>query len=144
MTCSLPGAVRFLLLFFVRSREREEEDELIFVGTGVSTALPVLGHLDGSCPVCMDALHNEKGPNRRNNVSILIRVAKTQQNILIDCGKTFRSAFLRSLAPLKVSRIDSLLLTHDHADAIDGLDDLRDLQPFGYVGLEWRSVNHLS
>ncbi len=110
--------------------EEEGEDELVFVGTGVSTALPVLGHLDGRCSVCMEALTVDTSPNRRNNVSLLLRVAATRQNILIDCGKTFRAAFLRTLAPLHVSRIHSLLLTHDHADAIDGLDDLRDLQTF--------------
>jgi phosphoribosyl 1,2-cyclic phosphodiesterase len=109
-------------------------DTLVFVGTGVSTGLPVLGHLNGHCNVCMEALLNYHSPNRRNNVSFLIYHAASNQNILIDCGKTFRDSFLRTLSSRKISQIDCLLLTHDHADAIDGIDDLRDLQVFSDTG----------
>ena len=111
----------------------EEKDLLIFVGSGVSTGIPYLGHTDGSCSVCFDALENPASPNRRNNVSLLIHTRQTKKNILIDCGKTFRDAFLRVLAKKKITHIDSLLLTHDHADAMHGVDDLRDLQTFQYT-----------
>jgi phosphoribosyl 1,2-cyclic phosphodiesterase len=55
-------------------------------------------------------------------------------NILIDAGKTFRDAYFTTMAPLGVQTLTALLLTHDHADAIGGLDDIRDLQAFRCVG----------
>ena len=42
---------------------------------------------------------------------------------MVDAGKTMRPACLKSLPKLGISSIDALLLTHDHADAIFGLDD---------------------
>jgi len=51
-------------------------------------------------------------------------------NILFDIGKTFRDSVLRTFIPLGISTIDYLLLSHDHADAIMGIDDLRDFQTF--------------
>mmetsp|Transcript_32715 Transcript_32715/g.82520 ORF Transcript_32715/g.82520 Transcript_32715/m.82520 type:complete len:89 (-) Transcript_32715:648-914(-) len=45
---------------------------------------------------------------------------------MVDCGKTMRDAALRHLAGHGVRAIDALLLTHAHADAILGLDDVRD------------------
>ena len=106
-------------------------DELVFVGTGHSAAIPSIGHLNDTCEVCMDSM-KPNSRNRRNNVSILIRVGATNSNIMIDCGKTFRDAFLDVLAPRKVSSLSSLLLTHQHADALQGVDDLRDLQQFQF------------
>lgn len=50
--------------------------------------------------------------------------------ILVDVGKTFRQAALKWLVPMKPSSIDAIFITHDHADAMFGLDDVRDLQRF--------------
>lgn len=105
------------------------KSKLIFCGTGVSTALPVMGHLNHNC-ACRDALLSPKSPNKRNNVSILLQLAETEKNFLVDCGKTFRDAYFNTLAPRQISTIDAVLLTHDHQDAIAGIDDLRDLQRF--------------
>lgn len=128
--------------------------KLVFVGTGVSTAIPVMGHF-GQC-ACRDAIANPSGPNRRNNVSILIELemdtpqqeqqgqektenkfdagapvgSANRRNILVDVGKTFRTAYFDCLVKRGLQRLDTLLLTHDHADAIQGLDDVRDLQKF--------------
>jgi phosphoribosyl 1,2-cyclic phosphodiesterase len=122
-------------------------DRLVFVGTGVSTGIPVIGHCAGrpDC-CCADALANPSGPNRRNNVSMLITrpgaVAATAggpagaaAHVLIDCGKTFRDAYFRVLQPRGVDSLAALLLTHDHADAINGVDDLRDMQ-------QWAVLEH--
>jgi glyoxylase-like metal-dependent hydrolase (beta-lactamase superfamily II) len=50
------------------------------------------------------------------------------KNILIDAGKTFRESAVRWFPPNDVKSIDSVVLTHGHADAIFGIDDLRQTQ----------------
>jgi hypothetical protein len=47
---------------------------------------------------------------------------------MIDAGKTMRETCLRLFPQHRVQSVDALLLTHGHADAIFGLDDMRDLQ----------------
>lgn len=49
---------------------------------------------------------------------------------VIDVGKTFRESILRWLPRLSpaVEILDSVILTHEHADAMMGLDDLRGMQ----------------
>lgn len=47
---------------------------------------------------------------------------------MIDCGKTARESCLRFFPCLGVRTADAVVLTHGHADAILGLDDLRDIQ----------------
>ena len=42
--------------------------------------------------------------------------------------KRFAQAALQTLPKFGVSNIDALLITHGHADAMLGMDDLRDLQ----------------
>ncbi len=42
-------------------------------------------------------------------------------NIVIDCGPDFRQQMLRH----KVSKIDGILFTHEHADHTAGIDDIR-------------------
>ncbi|XP_021647662.2 putative hydrolase C777.06c isoform X2 [Hevea brasiliensis] len=50
--------------------------------------------------------------------------------ILIDVGKTFREQVLRWFIFHKIPRVDSIILTHEHADAVLGLDDIRAVEPF--------------
>jgi phosphoribosyl 1,2-cyclic phosphodiesterase len=68
----------------------------------------------------------------RCNPSILIRYRGGdfigEKNILVDCGKTFRESVIRWFPRHKVSSVDAVLLSHGHADAIFGLDDIRGLQ----------------
>ncbi|KAL5977148.1 hypothetical protein ACLOJK_021490 [Asimina triloba] len=67
------------------------------------------------------------------NTSLLIDYAQRdgQHNyILIDVGKTFREQVLRWFTYYKIPRVDSILLTHEHADAVLGLDDIRTVQPY--------------
>jgi len=105
--------------------------ELIFLGTGVSTGVPrlscVLQKKTRNCEVCTKAQADPMDPNFRGNVSVLLRSRTT--TIMIDAGKTMRDTVLRWFPRHDVSGIDALLLTHGHADAIGGIDDLRDLQP---------------
>lgn len=92
--------------------------ELVLLGTGVSTALPQIGCVLPSatkkCPVCWDGLRNPSSPNRRCNVSALVRV--DDRAVLIDCGKTIREAALRYFPTLGVGGVSSIVLTHGHAD----------------------------
>lgn len=116
--------------------------DLVLMGTGVSTALPRIscilrGRLpEGTepfnpekfrpCPVCQSGLKDPLSRDRRCNVSALVRLG--QSCVLIDCGKTVRESCMRHLPPLGVKTVNAVVLTHGHADAILGLDDLRDIQ----------------
>lgn len=105
---------------------------MVFLGTGVSTAIPNMGHvLYGGCDTCQQA-QTAGNKNRRNNVSIAVifqsPVTKEQACVLVDVGKTMRDSCMRHLPTHHVTSINGVLLTHGHADAILGLDDARDFQ----------------
>lgn len=57
----------------------------------------------------------------------------TPRCVLIDCGKTFREVVLNLFPKHGLKEIGALLLTHGHADAILGMDDLRDVQQYEQV-----------
>ncbi len=87
-----------------------------FLGTGTSQGIPVIG---SNHPVCKSNDPRDK----RLRVSVLMR----WQNFtfVIDCGPDFRQQILRE----NVSRVDGILLTHEHSDHTAGLDDIR---PFNF------------
>ncbi|KAG5001030.1 hypothetical protein JHK87_022102 [Glycine soja] len=93
---------------------------------------------DPPCPVCAYSLSfpPHLNPNYRCNSSLLIdyycRSDATHKYILIDAGKTFRETALRWFVFHHIPRVDSLqiVLTHEHADAVLGLDDVLAMQPF--------------
>lgn len=58
---------------------------------------------------------------------------QTPRCVLIDCGKTFREAICSLFPKHGLREVGALLLTHGHADAILGMDDLRDLQVYEQV-----------
>ena len=85
-------------------------------------------------------IHNK---NYRNNPSLLISHANDYQqheqkeqpsndieykNVIIDVGKTFRETALRWMPLHSIYNVDAIVLTHEHADAMLGLDDLRGFQ----------------
>ena len=105
-------------------------------GCGCGDAEVVVGVPAFCCPVCADAADNPLGPNKRGNVSCVARIARpdgcdTLFNVVVDCGKTFRDTVARVWPRLSppLRRIDALLLTHAHADAVFGLDCLREVAP---------------
>lgn len=111
--------------------------DILFLGTGVSIAVPNMGHvLQNDCATCLRAHTEPASKDRRNNVSIAVLVNGTGQGptdtnrdcILVDAGKTLRDSILRRFPAEGIKSVQALLLTHDHADATFGLDDLRDLQ----------------
>ncbi|XP_047328524.1 putative hydrolase C777.06c [Impatiens glandulifera] len=111
------------------------KSEIIFLGTGTSEGIPRVSCLtnpEKTCSVCSKAVEpNNK--NRRLNTSILIR-SQGGFNILIDAGKFFYHSALRWFPTFGLRTIDAVIITHSHADAIGGLDDLRDwtnnVQPY--------------
>jgi len=87
---------------------------LTFLGTGTSHGIPVVGC---NCNICR--LRGTK--NERSRASVLFEV--NGKNILVDTATEFRLQAVRQ----GIRRVDALLLTHDHADHLHGIDDLRPL-----------------
>ncbi|KAF9015471.1 beta-lactamase-like protein [Cyathus striatus] len=107
--------------------------ELIFLGTGTSSSLPHVDCLTRlpdmiPCKTCLSTLTPEGKKNIRRNTSVALRTeAKDgrQITIVIDAGKNFQAAAVEWFPKYGLRRIDALLITHAHADAMNGLDDLR-------------------
>ncbi|RWR88774.1 putative hydrolase isoform X1 [Cinnamomum micranthum f. kanehirae] len=121
------------------SSSSSSSSSLIFLGTGCSGAVPNLTCLlqpsDPPCSVCIQSLSvpPELNPNYRCNTSLLVDYSHADGRhnyILIDVGKTFREQVLRWFTHHKIPRVDSIILTHEHADAVLGLDDIRAVQPY--------------
>jgi phosphoribosyl 1,2-cyclic phosphodiesterase len=103
-----------------------ERFSAILLGTGASNRVPRLDHvLSQDCAVCAAAM-SDRSRDRRNNVSLaLLCRGKT---VMIDAGKTMYSACTRFFPSHGIKTVHAILLTHGHADAILGLDDVRELQ----------------
>ena len=86
--------------------------EVIFLGTGTSHGIPVIGC---DCPVCTSS----DPKNNRTRCSVYVRTDGA--DIIIDMSPEFRIQMLRE----KLSTADAVLITHTHADHLHGLDDIR-------------------
>ncbi|SFJ49905.1 MBL fold metallo-hydrolase [Myroides guanonis] len=86
--------------------------KVYFLGTGTSQGIPVIG---SNHPVGKSMDIRDK----RLRTSVLIY--GDDYTYLIDCGPDFRQQMLIS----KCTEIDAILFTHEHADHIAGLDDIR-------------------
>eukprot|EP00128_Syssomonas_multiformis_P012646 Colp12_sorted_trinity150504_noHs@32761 len=104
---------------------KEGESKIVFLGTGVSEGIPrVTCLIKGDCKVCMDAHHTPNSKNKRRTISTLIW--HENKAVVIDVGKFFWQSAMDHFPILKPPTINAILITHDHADAFLGLDDLRD------------------
>jgi len=119
----------------------KDKSHMIFLGTGTSSGTPTIDCLlglaprnpeKGGCEVCQKALN--EGPaltnkNVRGNPSLLIAFKpdgnEDMKYIQIDVCKTFRESVLTWFTYHDIPRLDAVVLTHEHADAIFGIDDLR-------------------
>lgn len=93
---------------------RNYNNKLVFLGTGTSQGVPVIG---SNHPVCLSDAPQDK----RLRSSVMVH--HKGQNLLIDCGPDFRQQMLRA----GLDRVDAILITHEHNDHIIGLDDVRPL-----------------
>src|SRR5580658_2028405 len=86
--------------------------ELLFLGSGTSAGIPMIGC---HCAVCESTDPHDK----RMRPSAVVSYGGIQ--VLIDATPELR---LQCIAN-KIDRVDSVVITHGHADHIMGLDDLR-------------------
>lgn len=84
------------------------------LGCGGSLGVPMVGNMWGTVDPA-----NPK--NRRTRPSILVQSAST--TVLIDTSADCRSQLLAA----QVTHIDAIVYTHDHADHVHGIDDIRPL-----------------
>jgi len=88
---------------------------MIFLGTGTSVGVPMIGC---GCAVCA----SDEPRNRRSRCGVILGLP--DGNLLIDTPPDLRTQLLRE----QIGVVHSVLYTHEHADHIFGLDDLRLMQ----------------
>jgi phosphoribosyl 1,2-cyclic phosphate phosphodiesterase len=91
--------------------------ELIILGSGTSSGVPVIGC---ECAVCL----SEDPRDRRTRCSACLRftdAAGQKRVILFDASPDLREQALRQ----RLSRCDAILFTHNHVDHTFGLDEVR-------------------
>ncbi len=93
--------------------------EMVLLGTGTSVGVPSIGC---GCEVC----RSENPRNKRLRCGAVLGLP--EGNLLIDTPPDLRTQLLRE----QIGVVHSVVYTHEHADHIFGLDDLR-LIPF-YLG----------
>ncbi|OHB71497.1 MAG: hydrolase [Planctomycetes bacterium RBG_13_63_9] len=86
--------------------------QLVFLGTGTSHGVPVIGC---GCPTCTSA----EPKNQRTRCSVVLGLP--EGNLLVDSPPDLRMQLLRE----RIGMIHAVLYTHEHADHLFGLDDLR-------------------
>src|SRR4051812_39596258 len=88
------------------------EVELLFLGTGTSAGVPMIGC---HCAVCTSTDPHDW----RDRPSVVISYGSTR--VLVDTSPELRIQCLKH----KVDSIDAVVFTHAHADHVMGLDDVR-------------------
>lgn len=87
------------------------------LGCGTSAGVPRPGGKDGNGE--WGAANPDDVRNRRRRSSILVQ--DKGKTILVDTSPDVRSQLLDA----KVEKVDAVLWTHEHADQVHGIDDLR-------------------
>jgi phosphoribosyl 1,2-cyclic phosphate phosphodiesterase len=86
--------------------------KITFLGTGTSQGVPVIAC---ECNTCI----SDDPHDKRLRTSLLLETDST--TLVFDAGPDFRQQMLRE----HVTKLDSILLTHEHKDHIAGMDDVR-------------------
>lgn len=84
----------------------------IFLGTGTSQGIPVIGC---KCDVCT----SKNVKDNRLRTSFFIESESSA--IVIDTGPDFRQQMLNN----KIGKLDAVVFTHEHKDHVAGMDDIR-------------------
>lgn len=87
--------------------------EIVFLGTGTSIGVPVIGC---DCPVCT----SRDPKNQRTRCSLWVRTPDGH-SLIVDTGPDLRAQCLRE----GITHLDAALFTHEHSDHLMGFDDLR-------------------
>jgi phosphoribosyl 1,2-cyclic phosphate phosphodiesterase len=95
-------------------RFRDLAGQLVFLGTGTSVGVPVVGC---ACETCS----SDNPLNVRTRTSVALGLPGG--TLLIDTTPDLRTQLLRE----RIGRVDAVLYTHDHVDHVYGLDDVRPL-----------------
>ena len=93
-------------------KPEKQQIKVTFLGTGTSTGVPMI---TSEHPVALSKDTRDK----RLRSSVLI--SWDDYNYVIDCGPDFRQQMIRE----HVGSINGILFTHEHADHIAGLDEIR-------------------
>jgi phosphoribosyl 1,2-cyclic phosphate phosphodiesterase len=91
---------------------RDIRGSLLFLGTGTSHGVPMIGC---GCPVCQ----SDAPKNQRTRCSVVLGLP--EGNLLVDTPPELRLQLLRE----GIGVVHAVLYTHEHADHLFGLDDLR-------------------
>ncbi len=86
--------------------------QVTILGCGASMGVPVIGC---DCSICL----SDSKYNKRTRSAIYIN--DDNSKILVDFGFDIKYQLLRE----KISKLDCAILTHDHSDHVNGIDDLR-------------------
>lgn len=86
--------------------------QLLFLGTGTSFGVPMIGC---DCDVC----RSNDPHNKRTRASVLMKW--DDASVLVDTSVDLRAQALRH----GIDHIDAILFTHAHADHVHGMDDVR-------------------
>ena len=90
------------------------------LGSGTSTGVPRVGEVPGGDWGLCDP---GEPKNRRSRVSIVVESAEGRR-ILVDTSPDLRAQLLAN----RIDRLDAVFWTHDHADHVHGIDDLRPMR----------------
>jgi phosphoribosyl 1,2-cyclic phosphate phosphodiesterase len=96
----------------VLAANRQLQNQLLFLGTGTSHGVPMIGC---GCATCLD----ENPKNKRGRCSVALGLPRG--TLLIDTPPDLRTQLLRE----RISLVHTVIYTHEHADHLFGLDDLR-------------------
>ncbi|WP_347939164.1 MBL fold metallo-hydrolase [Rickettsia oklahomensis] len=86
--------------------------QVTILGCGASIGVPVIGC---DCSICTSTSKY----NKRTRSAIYINDENSQ--ILVDFGYDIKYQLVRE----KISKLDCAILTHDHSDHVNGIEDLR-------------------
>ncbi len=94
---------------------RDISGQMVFLGTGTSVGVPVIGC---GCAVC----RSDNPRNHRTRCGVALGLPGG--NLLVDTSPDLREQLLRE----QIGIVHAVVYTHEHVDHIYGLDDLRLMQ----------------